>query len=50
MQLWWELHEKHSDALLNHTTFETDDAIDQFVHINNSPSPNKKKNKNKKKT
>jgi len=28
MMLWWELHDKYRDTLLNHTTFETDEAMD----------------------
>jgi hypothetical protein len=43
MQLWWEMHEKYEEALLNHTTFETDDAMEQFVHIANTPKAGKKK-------
>jgi hypothetical protein len=49
MQLWWEIHDKHRDTLLNHTTFETDDAMESFVHIENSPKPKKKKKKSSKK-
>lgn len=33
MQLWWEIHDKHEETLLNHTTFETDERMDEFVHI-----------------
>lgn len=43
---WWEQFEKYEEDLLKHTTFETDDAMEQFVHIENSPkkkSPKKKK-------
>ena len=25
MQIWWELHDKYEESLLNHTTFETDE-------------------------
>ena len=49
MQIWWEIHEKHEDDLLKHTTFETDDSMDQFVHISNSKPPKKKKSKKAKK-
>jgi hypothetical protein len=28
MQLWWEQHDKYRDDLLNHTTFETDEAME----------------------
>jgi len=31
--------------LLNHTTFETDDAMEQFVHIQNTPKTKKQKKK-----
>mmetsp|Transcript_25011 Transcript_25011/g.18869 ORF Transcript_25011/g.18869 Transcript_25011/m.18869 type:complete len:130 (-) Transcript_25011:30-419(-) len=48
MSLWWELHEKYEEELLDHTTFETDDKMSEFVHIE-SPKPKKKKNKGKKK-
>jgi hypothetical protein len=41
-QLWWELHDKYEEALLNHTQFETDESMEQFIHIDNS-SPKKKK-------
>jgi hypothetical protein len=47
MQLWWELHDKYREELLEHTTFETDESMEQFVHIENTPKV--KKNKNKKK-
>jgi hypothetical protein len=50
MQLWWEIHDKHREALLNHTTFETDeDQMEQFVHIADTPRRKKpsKKPKNK---
>ena len=33
MSLWWELHEKYEDSLLDHTTFETDDKMEDFIHI-----------------
>ena len=25
MQIWWEIHDKYEESLLNHTTFETDE-------------------------
>lgn len=46
MSIWWDQHEKYHEALLNHTTFETDEAFEQFVHVDNSK---KKKGKGKKK-
>lgn len=49
MQLWWDLVEKYEESLLNHTTFETDDSIDQFVHIDSPALPKKKKRKDSKK-
>lgn len=34
MQLWWEIHEKHEESLLKHTTFDTDeDEMENFIHI-----------------
>ena len=49
MQLWWEMHEKHENSLLNHTTFETDeDAMENFIHYERPPKTKKPK-KNKKK-
>ena len=41
MSLWWELHEKYEEDLLNYATFETDDNMDQFIHISND-RPGKK--------
>ena len=50
-QLWWDVHEKYADSLLNHTTFETDEAFEQFVHIDNTPKRKKKpRSRRKKKT
>ena len=49
MSLWWELHEKYEEELLNHTTFETDDNIENLIHIDNS-RPKKKKDKRDKKS
>lgn len=43
MALWWELHDKYRDDLLNHTTFETDENMEQFIHIADTPKPKKKK-------
>ena len=48
--LWWELHDKYEEALLNHTQFETDESMEQFIHIDNSPPKNKKKSGKSKKT
>ncbi len=52
MQLWWEMHERHDEALLKHTQFETDeDFMEQsgMININNGKPPKKKKTaKNKK--
>ncbi len=49
MYLWWEIHEKHEEALLNHTTFETDDNIDNLIHMSSTPKPKKKRRRRKKK-
>ena len=47
MQIWWELHEKHEEKLLNHTQFETDeDFMEGLIHVDNSPKKNKKKGTN----
>jgi len=43
MQLWWELHDKYEEALLNHTQFETDESMEQFIHVANTPKTKKKK-------
>lgn len=43
MQIWWELHDKYNEALLNHTQFETDESMEQFIHVENSPPKKKKK-------
>ena len=48
MRIWWEVHEKFSDELESHTTFETDDAFENLVNIE-SPRPKKSKGKKKKK-
>lgn len=52
MQIWWEMHERHDEALLKHTQFETDeDFMEQsgMININNGKQPKKKKvAKNKK--
>ena len=47
MQIWWEIHEKHEEALLKHTQFETDESIENLIHIDNGSSAGKKKKKNK---
>ena len=49
MQIWWELHEKHEDALLNHTQFETDESMEHLIHIDNTPAKKTKKTKKDKK-
>ena len=50
MQIWWELHEKHEEDLLKHTTFETDeDQMEGLIHIDNTPPKKKKKDSKKKK-
>ena len=34
MNIWWDLHEKYEESLLNHTTFETDeDQMEGLIHI-----------------
>lgn len=48
MRIWWELHEKHMESLEQHTTFETDDAFEDLVHIG-KPKKSKGKKKGKKK-
>ena len=46
MQLWWEIHEKHDEALLKHTQFETDeDFMEGMISINNRPARKPKKPK-----
>eukprot|EP00347_Sterkiella_histriomuscorum_P021293 403334511 len=50
MQIWWDLHQKHEETLLNHTQFETDESIEHLIHIDNSsPKKSKKPKKDKKK-
>lgn len=52
MHLWWEMHERHDEALLKHTQFETDeDFMEQsgMININNAKQPKKKKNAKAKK-
>ena len=49
MSLWWDQHEKYEDDLLKHTQFETDESMENFIHIDNSPPPKKKEKKKKKK-
>jgi len=48
MGLWWELHEKHEEALLNHTQFETDENMEHLIHIENSPKKKSTKKSSKK--
>jgi hypothetical protein len=43
MQIWWEIHEKHEEALLKHTQFETDEDFMENSGIINVQSPPKKK-------
>lgn len=43
MQIWWEIHEKHEEALLKHTQFETDEEFMENNNIINIQSPPKKK-------
>jgi hypothetical protein len=43
MQIWWEMHEKHEEALLSHTQFETDESMEHLIHVENSPPKKKKK-------
>lgn len=51
MQIWWDLHNKYEEALLNHTQFETDESIEHLIHVDNSGSRRPKKPKaDKKKT
>jgi hypothetical protein len=50
MQLWWEIHEKHEDALLKHTQFETDEDFMEnsgIINIENG-KPRKMTKKEKK--
>lgn len=43
MGLWWDLHSKYEESLLNHTTFETDEEqMEGLIHIQNTP-PKKEK-------
>lgn len=44
MQLWWEIHEKHEDALLKHAQFDTDeDFMENMIHIEKPMSKKKQK-------
>lgn len=45
MQIWWDLHSKYEEALLNHTQFETDESIEHLIHVDNSGSRKPKKPK-----
>lgn len=47
MQIW-ELHEKYEDSLLEHTTFETDDKMEEYIHVDQPKKTKKKSNKKKK--
>jgi hypothetical protein len=49
MSLWWELHDKYEEALVNHTQFETDEQIEQMIHIEEPPTKQRKAKKAKKK-
>jgi hypothetical protein len=48
MGILWEIHEKHEQALLNHTQFETDESMEHLIHIDNTPKKTKKSKKDKK--
>ena len=48
LSIWWDVHSKYVDDLEEHTTFETDDKIDDFIHIDNPKKKKKKTNKKKK--
>ena len=49
MNIWWDLHEKYEESLLNHTTFETDEEqMEGLIHMSNTPKPKKKKAKKNK--
>jgi hypothetical protein len=46
MQLWWEIHEKHEQALLKHTQFETDeDFMEGIVNVERPKKLSKKAQK-----
>lgn len=45
---WWDMFEKYEEELLKHTTFETDDAMEQFVHIGDTPKKKKRPQKPRK--
>lgn len=49
MQIWWEIHDMHEEALLKHTQFETDESIENLIHIDNGGAKKKKKAKGDKK-
>jgi hypothetical protein len=49
MQLWWDLHEKYEEDLLKHTTFETDEAMENLISYGEPPKKKKKKDTKKKK-
>ena len=49
-QIWWEKFEQYESALLNHTTFESDeDEMEGIVSIDSSAKPKKGKKKDQKK-
>lgn len=49
MNIWWDLHEKYEESLLNHTTFETDEEqMEGLIHMSNTPKPKSKGGKKKK--
>ena len=48
MGLWWDLHTKYEESLLNHTTFETDEEqMEGLINIQNTPPKRPKKFKKK---
>lgn len=47
MRIWWEVHEKYAEMLEQHTTFETDDAFENLVNIDNSRPKRVKRGKKK---
>ena len=50
MGLWWDLHSKYEESLLNHTTFETDEEqMEGLIHIQNTPPKKEKGGKKEKK-
>lgn len=44
MQVWWEIHEKWDEKLVQHTQFDTDeDFMEGIIHVEKPPSPKKRK-------